>query len=510
MDARLAPHYYGTARPGEVTLVRVRVLIWILGLALLSQSGFAQPGGESSASTSPRIVRVAGWTVNGSLRLRFEDWDFFKAQQADNSYGYGASLLRVSAGRQFRSHDWLFELAVPWLIGLPAHAIAPAPQGQLGFGATYYAANPDRTAGIFLKQAFVRIKDLAGDQASTLRLGRFEFGDGLELIAEGPLGEVVRDRVANRLIGNFGFTHVERSLDGIHFSRGAANSNLTFLAARPTEGVFQVKGMRDLNVEMVYGAWSKIHRSVGEGEGRVFATYYRDGRNVLKTDARPLAVRAEDHEAIHIATIGGNYVNVFTLGSGKTDVLFWAAIQTGTWGMLAHRANALAAESGYQWNNVQLKPWLRGGYFRGSGDNDPSGRTHGTFFQELPTPRPFARFPLYNLMNNEDGFAQLTVTPHRKLILRTEAHLVNLVSARDLWYIGGGAFQKQTFGYTGRPSGGQKRFADVFDLSADYQFDAQTTFTFYVAHASGKAVIRSIYPGGPKANFAYVELNRRF
>jgi len=268
--------------------------------------------------------------------------------------------------------------------------------------------------------------------------------------------------------------------------------------------------MRDLNVEMVYGAWSKIHRSVGEGEGRVFATYYRDGRNVLKTDARPLAVRAEDHEAIHIATIGGNYVNVFTLGSGKTDVLFWAAIQTGTWGMLAHRANALAAESGYQWNNVQLKPWLRGGYFRGSGDNDPSGRTHGTFFQELPTPRPFARFPLYNLMNNEDGFAQLTVTPHRKLILRTEAHLVNLVSARDLWYIGGGAFQKQTFGYTGRPSGGQKRFADVFDLSADYQFDAQTTFTFYVAHASGKAVIRSIYPGGPKANFAYVELNRRF
>src|SRR5439155_1409408 len=155
VDARLAPHYYGTARPGEVTLVRVRVLIWILGLALLSQSGFAQPGGESSASTSPRIVRVAGWTVNGSLRLRFEDWDFFKAQQADNSYGYGASLLRVSAGRQFRSHDWLFELAVPWLIGLPAHAIAPAPQGQLGFGATYYAANPDRTAGIFLKQAFV-------------------------------------------------------------------------------------------------------------------------------------------------------------------------------------------------------------------------------------------------------------------------------------------------------------------------------------------------------------------
>jgi hypothetical protein len=133
------PHYC------EVTLVPVRFLIWILGLMLLSRSGFAQSRGEPSPSTAPRVIRVAGWTINGSLRLRFEDWDFFKAPPADNSYGYGASLLRVSAGRQFRSNDWLFEFAQPWLIGLPAHAIAPVPQGQLGFGATYHAANPDRT-----------------------------------------------------------------------------------------------------------------------------------------------------------------------------------------------------------------------------------------------------------------------------------------------------------------------------------------------------------------------------
>ena len=113
-------------------------------------------------------------------------------------------------------------------------------------------------------------------------------------------------------------------------------------------------------------------------------------------------------------------------------------------------------------------------------------------------------------MNNEDRFVQFTVSPHPKLILRTEAHSLDLASARDLWYIGGGAFQKETFGFTGRPSGGQRRFGDVFDLSADYQLDAQTMFTFYVAHASGKAVIRSIYPSGPSANFAYVEMNRRF
>jgi hypothetical protein len=96
-------------------------------------------------------------------------------------------------------------------------------------------------------------------------------------------------------------------------------------------------------------------------------------------------------------------------------------------------------------------------------------------------------------MNNEDAFAQLTIIPHRKLTLRSEAHSLNLASAKDVWYIGGGAFQKETFGYTGRPSGGHTGFATIFDLSADYQFDAQTTFTVYVAHGPGRGVIRSIY-----------------
>ena len=104
---------------------------------------------------------------------------------------------------------------------------------------------------------------------------------------------------------------------------------------------------------------------------------------------------------------------------------------------------------------------------------------------------------------------QLTVSLHRKLSFRSEAHSLNLASARDLWYIGGGAFQKESFGYTGRPSGGQKRFAVALDLSADYQVDSQTTLTFYVASARGKGVVRHVFEG-QNANFGYVELNRRF
>jgi len=473
---------------------------------------WAAAEGDQQSSVPPpaRQIRVAGWTVSGNLRLRFEHWDFFKAQTGDSSYGYGASLLRVSIGREFHTQDWLFEAAQPSLIGLPTDAVAPLPQGQLGFGGTYFAANPDRTVGIFLKQAFVRFKGIPGDQASNLRVGRFEFGDGLEMTPEGALGAVIRDRVANRLIGNFGFTHVQRSLDGVHFSRGMSGTNLTVVAARPTEGVFQVKGMRELNVEIVYGALTKSLRSLGDGQGRVFATYYRDGRDVTKTDNRPLAVRSGDHRKINATTIGGNYVNVADVGIGKADVLFWGAVQVGTWGELRQRSHAAAVEAGYLFDKTSLKPWIRAGYFRGSGDDDPSDGTHRTFFQELPTPRPFARFPLYNLMNNEDGFAQFTFNPLANWTVRSEAHVLNLTNAKDLWYVGGGAFQKQSFGYTGRPSGGQRKFANVVDLSVDYQLNSQTTLTLYTAHAEGKAVVRNLFPDGRNANLAYIELIRRF
>jgi hypothetical protein len=419
-------------------------------------------------------------------------------------------LLRVSISRQFQSQDWFFELAQPSLIGLPSRAIAPLPQGQLGFGGTYFAANPDRTVGILLKQAFVRFKGIGADQPSNLRIGRFEFGDGLEMTPESPVGAIIRDRVANRLIGNFGFTHVGRSLDGVHFSRRNPGMNFTLVAARPTEGVFQVKGMKELNVDIIYGALTKNIRSLGDGQGRFFTTYYRDGRDVLKTDNRPLPIRAEDHKKIDVTTIGGNYVNVSDAGIGKVDVLYWGTVQVGRWGNLHHRASAAAVEAGYLFDKAGLKPWIRTGYFRGSGDDDPSDGTHRTFFQELPTPRPFARFPLYNLINNEDALAQLTFNPLPKLTARSEAHWLKLTRGEDVWYVGGGAFQKQTFGYTGRPSGGQKPFATVLDLSADYQLDSQTTLTFYAARAYGKAVVRSLFPEGHNANLVYIEATRRF
>src|SRR3712207_7868095 len=43
---------------------------------------------------------------------------------------------------------------------------------------------------------------------------------------------------------------------------------------------------------------------------------------------------------------------------------------------------------------ARVKAWVRAGYFRGSGDGDAADDRHHTFFQVLPTPRIYARFPL--------------------------------------------------------------------------------------------------------------------
>jgi len=54
------------------------------------------------------------------------------------------------------------EFALLFVLGLPDNAIAPGSQGQLGFGATYFAANgPSTNAAMFFpKQVFIRFNEL--------------------------------------------------------------------------------------------------------------------------------------------------------------------------------------------------------------------------------------------------------------------------------------------------------------------------------------------------------------
>lgn len=438
---------------------------------------------------------------SGSVRLRAENWSFFEAPGHEDDYTFLGALLRASVAQKVNSNfDWQVELAAPALLNLPEDAAAPAPLGQIGLGGSYFAANHDDTdASLFAKQAFVRYKW----GTSSFRAGRFEFGEGNEVTPKNAmLAPLKAGRVSQRLIGPFGFSHVGRSFDGLQYTYNRSNVNVTAAALRPTVGAFNLDGMEEIDdVQFLYGA---LTYSRPDADERLFVLAYQDDRGLVKTDNRAAAIRSGDRDDISIVTIGGHYLAAFN----QFDLLLWGAWQTGEWGVQDHSAGAIDVEGGYHFAGAS-KPVLRAGFFRSSGDDDPADGEHGTFFQHLPTPRVYARFPFYNSMNSTDAFVQFSMKPTAKLTLSSEAHLLSLTESADLWYAGGGAFEENTFGFAGRPANGNDDFARVIDLGLDYSVNAKTSASAYVGLAEGGDVVESIFAdnGG---RYVYFEVTRRF
>lgn len=462
----------------------------------------------------PQSLNIGGLTISGSLRGRAENWSWFDSPPGHSDYTFGALVLRLSMSQKRERFDWLIEGLSPWLINLPTQAILSTPQGQLGLGATYYAANHNQDGSAIFRQGYVRFKGIFGDSQSSFRFGRFEFSDGAEFKpSDSTLATLKNDRIQQRLIGPFGFSHVGRGFDGIHFDRTSELNNFTFFAARPVEGAYQLRSLHELDADLYYGAFTRqLPSKRAPSEARFFVLHYHDGRPVLKTDSRPQSVRAADHQNIRVTTLGGHYIAALGSGSAKTDLLFWGAAQVGTWGVLNHRAGAVGVEAGHKFD-APMQPWLRAGYFRSSGDGNPNDADHTTFFQILPTPRIYARTPFFNLMNNQDVFGQLLLTPLPKLSFRTDIHCLRLSNSHDLWYLGGGAYQSESFGYTGRPSNGHADLGTLFDGSFDYLLTRTTTLTLYGSFVRGGSVEAAIYPQGgvhPNLHFVYLEFLQRF
>lgn len=138
-------------------------------------------------------------------------------------------------------------------------------------------------------------------------------------------------------MGNFGFANAQRSFDGADANYGTGNWNVTVMAARADQGVFNMNGNPELNVDVQYLAVSQSALSQ-HLLWRAFAIGYHDGRTGLtKTDNRTLALRQEDHKNIRIGTYGGDLLATFPAGRGKFDFLLWGAFQNGR---RANRATA--------------------------------------------------------------------------------------------------------------------------------------------------------------------------
>jgi hypothetical protein len=463
------------------------------------------PASAAVPAASPAPTHA--FSLNLYDRTRTDVYDWYADPPYTTTYPFVEQLLRISIAQRLKHIDWLAELGSNDILDVPTTSIAPATaQGNLGLGGNYYAASPNPyPAAAALRQGYIRFHGTAPD--TNLRVGRFEFFDGAETTPKDPtLLWLQTNRVAQRLIGNFGFTVGQRSFDGIDAHYGKRSWDLTAMAGRAVQGVFNMNANPELNVDLQYLAFTKSDFR-NHFLWRVFAIDYHDGRTGLtKTDNRPLPVRQADHKNIRVGTYGADFLTTLPAGPGVFDLVFWGVVQNGNWGLLSQHSGAVATEAGYRFNAIATRPWLRGGFFRSTGDTNNTDTVHNTFFQVLPTARAYARFPFYDLMDSTDNFAQVVDSPLKHLEIRSDLHFLKLTSSKDLWYQGGGAYDTKSFGFAGRPAGGHNSFATVADISSDYQVTPAFALNLYYAHSYGKSVVAADYPAGHSANFGYLEL----
>jgi hypothetical protein len=481
----------------------------LAGAVLLALVGGAPVAHAADVDTSWR-ERV---TLTLSERLRGELVDWFEpepgaAAAGAERYAFFASQLRVGARVLLPHAELNLTMQDTRLAALPDDASLPPPVGNLGPGASYFAHTHDTSQGEpFLKQAALTLRR-AG---AAVTLGRFDVKDGLETTpADAILAAVKQTRIAERLVGPFDFTHVTRSFDGARVAWDRSAWNLTALAARPTHGGFEVSANRELDDVTLAGVAATLRRFPNANappvDARLFWLYYEDGRDApVKVDNRPLDVRAGDRDRIVVHTAGSHALAALDAGPGVVDLLGWGVVQAGEWGALDHRGWAWALEAGYQLPRLPLAPWLRIGWNRASGDDDPADGDHRTFFQVLPTPRIYAQLPFYNLMNSDDVFASLLLRPHRRVTLRFDWHRLRLTEGRDLWYSGGGATNDDVFGFAGAPAAGHRALAEVADASLNVALPWRLRLGAYYGHAFGGSVVGETF-AGRDADYGFLEL----
>jgi hypothetical protein len=437
------------------------------------------------------------WRLELANRARWEDAHFFDPGAAgpENDYAFFGDKLQLGLRALRGSHEIFVQYQHSWLASLP--------ESPLGTGGAYFVNNQERydQKGIW-RIAWIKGKVGLGTGLASAQVGRQLFRDGLESpLADPSLAWLQKNRIAERLIGPFDFTHVGRSFDGAQLQLDQETLNVTAFGFVPTAGGFELDANRELHVAL--GGASVTVKELDALPGasaRIFGIWYRDRRDVVVLDNG-----APDEGILELYTLGANFLQVFDVGPGRADLLLWGATQFGDWQTQDQEAYAFALEAGYQLPDAPGKPWLRVGWNVGSGDSDPFDGEHDTFFQILPTSRLYAQFPFYNLMNNDDLFVQLVLEPHERVGVTAAAHQLRRSAEEDFVYSGGGATKNDVFGYSAvaGPST-SKGIGTLLDVSLSVRPTDWLTLGAYYAHVWGRGALDATY-AGENGSYAFVE-----
>jgi len=476
-----------------------------LGLALMVMAPPAWAGGKPDLTFEAPGGGTLQVKVYERLRGEFFDW-FDPGGTVDPSQEFFAHKFQLGLAGTWEHVDAFVQYQQAVLVGIPDDGIGPP--------GVYFAntARSDQVSNI-LRQGWGRVRFGLHDWRMAVKFGRFLYSDGAETVpSNATMAWVKAKRISQRMIGPFDYTHVGRSFDGAVISATHGPLNVTGFGFLPMSGGFEVDGGRAID-DIRLGGISVTHASLfdlPDLEGRLFWNIVSDnrpaGQGITVLDNRAAAVRAADTRDLEISTFGGHVLHARPLGPGTVDLMAWTGAQFGDWQSQDHMAWAYAFEAGYQLPDLWAKPWLRVGYWRSSGDDDPTDGDHQTFYQILPTARLYARTPFFNLMNNADLFAQLMLKPIAGLGMRIDYHQLRATEGRDIAYFGGGATKGDFFGFGGVPAAGDRELGHLLDASASYQVLSFVTASVYYGHTFGGSIIRNAAAGDDDIDYGYVEL----
>jgi hypothetical protein len=469
-------------------------------VALLLWPALAAADQQAGPTAPAPAVR---WQISDTTRV--EHWRFFEPRPGGGDPDYTFVANRLFAGLDYRGRRLDVAAGVQYVQfgGLPTRASGP---GALGTGPQYFdQAGRTDSRQVYLRTLHMRLRP--SRSGVIIQAGRFGYASGAESTSGNVQIEATkRLRLDSRLIGEFEWSIYQRSFDGLRVDVDRRRWHGTAAWFRPTQGGFEEQAGRPLRHVGLSAVTFSLRPgpSLRRTDVQAFLYRYTDTRAV---HARPdnTAVSASSVD-IDITSLGTSLVGAYPVARGDIDILGWAVWQRGDWYGQRHAASALATEIGYRPGGAGIRPWLRGGWFRSSGDTSSTDDRHGTFFQMMPTARRYALSTAYNLMNLSDIFGQVIVRPWSRLNVRLDVHRLRLTSAADLWYAGSGATAStgSAFGYAGRRSNGSRVLGTMVEGAADWTVATHLSVNGYVGRLSGGEIVSGTF-AGTTLLFAYLE-----
>jgi hypothetical protein len=453
--------------------------------------------------------------VGGEFLLRHEDWNWFG--DVNDAYTFQFLRARMNVKAKWEHFSVFVQPQYVAINDLPDDATLPAPGGPSGMGGLYYVHNREKNPdSLGFHQAWFEFAPLA-DYQTSIKAGRLTYASGMEHINPGDgmkFNTLKGMRLGDRMISSFEWSAFARSFDGaqIH-STLPGKIELTASWMFPTQGGWEKdfnESMDDVRLAALAITLPKDVYTPGTEWG-LFAYNYRDERSCSQRIDNTGITKACGAD-IDVTVAGLHALGIQKLGDGQLDYLFWGAWQWGDWYELDHRAYAVALEAGYQWTALPLKPWMRIGWFMGSGDDNPADGDHGTFFQMAPGTRKYQLFPYYDLQNIEYAFAQLLLFPRKDLKVRLDYSVNWLAESTDRWYMGTGPTQNEgdIFGYLARPSNGNDALSQEASLMLMYDLNEHLSFNLFYSHVWADDVIDGIYSGSTEADYFSLETTFKF